>query len=603
MPAGRKPFNIHEEEVTGKILDWALYRRLLPFGRPYWLRFASSIGLLLIVAAGMTAAPLLIRQAIDTSITNINHLPMPERLSSLGWLALITVGVGLLTTGARYAQLILTNRTGQRIIYDVRRHVFDHIGKRSLRFFDTNPVGKLVTRVTSDVEALAELFSSGIDVIFYDLLMIFLILGVLFFISPALALWTLIILPFVLVWSFYFKHEAQTLFRNVRSKVSQLNSYINESVTGIRVIQMFCTEQRVQDRFRDFNDELRESHVRTVRNFSLFFPGIETLSTLGVSIILLAGHSMVADESLTIGDMMAFWFLLQRFFEPLRQISEKYNVLQSAMASSERIFKILDDHAEIPNPVDPVALKRSSEPGAVCFDGVTFSYDGANQVLHDISFEVQAGERTAIVGATGSGKTSIINVLARFYDVEAGRVLVNGHDITTLDKHDLRRHVGVVLQDVFLFADTVRENLRLGNESVSDDTLWQALERVSADSFIRRLPDGLDHIVAERGSMFSTGEKQLLAFARTLVHDPPILVLDEATANIDTETELRIQKALETLMANRTVLVIAHRLSTIRSAGQIIVMHHGVVHETGTHEELLQHDGLYRKLYELQYTE
>ena len=602
MPAARKPFNVHEEEVTGKILDWALYRRLLPFGKPYLLRFAASIALLLVIAAGMTAAPLLIRAAIDQSITN-NDLAMPERLDSLGWLAFITICIGFLTTGARYVQLILTNHTGQRIIYDVRRHVFGHIGRRNLRFFDTNPVGKLVTRVTSDVEALAELFSSGIDVIFYDILMIFLILGVLFFISPVLALWTLIILPFVLAWSFFFKREAQTLFRNVRARVSQLNSYINESVTGIRIVQMFCTEGRVRDRFRDFNEELRVSHVATVRNFSIFFPGIETLSTLGVSIILLAGHGMVTDESLSIGDMMAFWFLLQRFFEPLRQISEKYNVLQSAMASSERIFKILDDHAEISNPTSPVALPASRDPEAVSFKDVTFSYDGTTTVLHNVSFSVAAGERTAIVGATGSGKTSIINVLARFYDIESGQVLVDGHDITTLDKHDLRRHVGVVLQDVFIFADTVRENLRLGDESIDDDALWEALERVSAADFIRRLPDALDHVVAERGAMFSTGEKQLLAFARTLVHDPPILVLDEATANIDTETELRIQDALESLMADRTVLVIAHRLSTIRSAKQIIVMHHGVIHETGTHNELLQQNGLYHKLYELQYTE
>lgn len=603
MPSGRRAFNVHEEKVTGKILDWSLYRRLLPFGRPYLARFAASVGLLMIVAAGMTAAPLLIREAIDSAITPSVEIALPERMSALGWLALVTVLIGLVTTAARFAQLYLTNVTGQRIIYDVRRHVFQHIGRRSLRFFDTNPVGKLVTRVTSDVEALAELFSSGIDVIFYDLLMIFLILGVLFFISSSLAMWTLIILPLVLIWSFFFKRQAQTLFRNVRSRVSQLNSYINESVTGIRIVQMFCTETRVRDRFRDFNDQLRQSHLATVKNFSMFFPGIETLSTLGVSIILLAGHSMVTDETLSIGDMMAFWFLLQRFFEPLRQISEKYNVLQSALASSERIFKILDDDAEIPNPAQPLELAPSGSAEAVKFDNVSFSYDGLTQVLWDVSFTVPAGSRLAIVGATGSGKTSIINVLARFYDISAGRVLVAGTDITSIDKHNLRRHVGVVLQDVFLFADTIRENLRLGDESIEDDALWEALERVSANGFVQRLKGALDHKVAERGAMFSTGEKQLLAFARTLVHDPPILVLDEATANIDTETEVRIQEALLTLMEHRTVLVIAHRLSTVKSADRILVMHKGRIHEIGTHEELLQRDGLYRRLYELQYTE
>lgn len=596
----KQPKSVHEEQVVGKIFDWQIYRRLAPFARPYVKNFVLSVIMLVALAATTMAVPFVMKTATDDYLV-ATGTPMQDRVDGLASCALLLAGIGAATFVLRYGQLWLANITGQRIIFDLRQRVFRHIQSRNLRFFDKNPVGRLVTRVTSDIEAQAELFSSGIDVLFYDIVMIVLILGVLFWINVTLALWTLAIMPIIAIWSFVFKKEAQQLFRNVRAKVTRLNSYINECVTGIRVIQIFRTEKRTNERFREWNDELRDAHLGTVRNFSLFYPGVEVFSSVGTATILIVGHGLHTGGTLSVGDMLAFWYLMHRFFEPLRQISEKYNVLQSAIASSERIFKLLDDDSEIRNAPDarPLALKPGE--GSIRFENVSFSYDGETPVLKDVSFDVRRGEKLAIVGATGSGKTSIINVLGRFYDIQGGRVLVGGDDVTTLDKRTLRRSIGIVLQDVFLFADTLRENLRLGDESYTDEDLARACSIVYANRLVDRLADGFDHEVQERGATFSLGEKQLLAFARTLVHDPPILVLDEATANIDSETEHYIQMALDRLMENRTSIVIAHRLSTIKKADRILVLHKGEIREEGTHAELLKKNGLYRRLYELQY--
>jgi ATP-binding cassette, subfamily B, multidrug efflux pump len=598
----KKPDSVHEDDVVGKVFDRQIYSRLLPFARPYFKAFATSVVLLLLLAVTGMIGPLLMRHAIDTYVSPVaTGLDAAERLSGVGRVALALLGLGVATLAMRYAQLFLTNITGQRIIYDVRKRVFDHIQSRGLRFFDKNPVGRLVTRVTSDVEALAELFSSGIDVVFYDLAMIGLILGCLFWINVELALATLAIVPFVLGWSILFKRDAQRLYRLVRSQITRMNSFINECITGIRVIQIFRTEERTNARFREWNAGLRDAHLGTVKNFAWFFPGIELLSAVGTATVLILGQRYVGRDKVSVGDMMAFWFLLQRFFEPLREISEKYNVLQSAMASSERIFKILDSAECIPNPPAPRPLELIDGKARIRFEGVKFSYDGVTPVLRGIDLDVAPGEKIAIVGATGAGKTSIISTLARFYDIQEGRITINGTDIRDLDQHELRRAVGIVLQDVFLFADTVRENLRLGDTGFDDARLWEACRTVFADRFVSSLEGGLDHKVEERGATFSVGQKQLLAFARTLVFDPPILVLDEATANIDTETESLIQRALKRLMEHRTVIVIAHRLSTIKQANRIIVMHHGEIREIGTHQELIQRDGIYHRLYELQY--
>ncbi|MEZ6197817.1 MAG: ABC transporter ATP-binding protein [Planctomycetota bacterium] len=607
--------SVHEETVAGRIFDWQVYRRLGPFARPYLLRFAASVFLLFVLAGASLLTPLALKFAFDRILLVRTSEGSPDPgwadaaiarfaetdAGRLGAIAILLAAAGIITFAARLAQIWLANDTGQRIVYDLREHVFRHLQERNLRFFDTNPVGRLVTRVTSDVEALAELFTAGIDIICYDLVMIGITLGILFWLDPVLAGLVLLGLPFVGAWSFVFKREAQQLFRAVRGQVTRLNSFINEAVTGIRVIQTFRTEERTKARFFAWNEDLRRAHVATVRNFSLFYPGVEVFSAAGAAVILVAGFYRHESGAITVGTMLAFWFLLHKFFEPLRQISEKYNVLQSAMASAERLLRVLDDDREIPEPAAPAPLDLSGRDWAIEFDRVRFAYDGETEVLRDLSFRVRAGEKIAIVGHTGAGKSSIINLLARFYDVSGGAVRLAGRDIREYRKSELRRSVGVVLQDVFLFADTVRENLRLGEERFDDERLREACRTVLADRFVDALPGGLDHAVRERGASFSAGEKQLLAFARTIAHDPPILVLDEATANVDTQTEVLIQRALDRLMEDRTVIVIAHRLSTIRKADRIIVMHHGELREIGTHAELLAQDGLYRRLYELQY--
>jgi ATP-binding cassette, subfamily B, multidrug efflux pump len=616
--------SVHDDQLSGKIFDWKIYRRLAPFARPYLHRFAVSVLLLLLLAAMAILTPLALKLVFDRVLIPAEGAAATGGTAAftgglsrwlegfsddpgqrLGIIALLLAGAGLVTFFARLAQIWIANDTGQRIIYDLRDHVFEQLQRRNLRFYDTNPVGRLVTRVTSDIESLAELFTAGIDIICYDLVVIGVTLGILFWLDPTLASLVLCGVPFVAAWSFWFKREAQELFREVRSRVTRLNSFINEAVTGIRIVQTFRAEDRTNARFREWNDDLRGAHVKTIKNFSLFFPGVELFSALGAGLILVVGHMRHQEGLMTVGTMLAFWFLLHKFFEPLRQISEKYNVLQSAMASAERLLRILDDERIIPNPATPAPLMPAlvGRDWSIDFKKVSFSYDGESEVVRDLDFTVKAGEKIAIVGHTGAGKSTIINLLGRFYDVSEGGVEIAGQDLRAYDKSELRRAVGIVLQDVFLFADTVRENLRLGDESMTDEHLMQACRTVYAADFVESLPGGLDHEVRERGASFSLGEKQLLAFARTLAHDPPILVLDEATANIDTQTEVLIQKALDRLMEDRTVIVIAHRLSTIRKADRILVMHHGVLREQGSHRELMKQDGLYRRLYELQYSE
>ncbi len=592
--------SVHDEKVVGKIFEWRLYKRFLPFARPYLGWFALSVFLLLLLSVFTMGGPLIVRQATGIVLGEISTDDASATSLLTRW-ALIYIGLAAATFALRLGQLWISARTGQHIVYDVRNHIFQHLQRRNLRFFDTNPVGKLVTRVTSDIEALAELFSSGIDVIFYDIVMLGLTLGLLFWISPHLALLTLALLPFVAVWSFRFKRKAQDLFRKVRARITRLNSFINETITGMRVVQIFRAERRVNRRFQEWDGELKNAHRETIKNFALFYPGIEVLSSLGTAVIAVAGHNLVTGGHLGAKDLVFFWFMLHKFFEPLRQISEKYNVLQSAMASAERLAQVLDDERSIPNAPEPNRIPGGRAQGRIEFDDVHFSYDGRVEVLKGISFKVEPGEQVAIVGHTGAGKSSLINVLGRFYDVTQGRILLDDIDIRELDKHELRRSIGIVLQDVFLFADTLRENLRLGDESIDDETLMRACRTVLAEDFVNSLPGGLDFEVQERGATFSQGQKQLIAFARTVAHDPPVLVLDEATSSVDTATEQLIQQALESLMSGRTVLVIAHRLSTIKKAARILVMHHGELVEEGSHRDLLKRDGVYRKLYELQY--
>ncbi len=593
------------DEASGKAFSRPLLRRVLRFAVPYRRAFFASVLLLLLLSALSLAIPLVIRHTIDTYLpARSAAAPMGPVLSTedaragvvRGALALGAIGAILFL--CRFLQLRVINQTGQRVIHDLRIALFRHITTRSLRFFDRNPVGKLVTRTTNDVESLNELFTSGIDMVFYDLAKILIIVAIMFWVDWHMALVTLAVVPFIAAWSFWFQRQARRLFRLVREKITALNTFLNESITGIRVIQAFRRETKMKAAFIESNDDLREAHVETVGNYSLFYPGMEILSVLGQMAIVLSANELLLGGRIQRGDLVLFWMLFSQFIEPLRQLADKFNVLQAAMAAAERIFRVLDDPETLDVRTD--APKIDTSRGHIRFEDVSFTYDGRKKVLKKVSFEALPGQRIALVGPTGSGKSTIVNLLMRFYDPDEGRILLDGVDIRTLDPSSLRRRIGVVLQDVFLFAGTLRENLSIGDTTIPDERLLAASDAVQAGGVIRRL-GGLDAPVMERGATLSTGEKQLVSFARTLAHEPAVLVLDEATASIDTESERLVQKALDRLLEGRTSLIIAHRLSTIRKADRILVLHHGELIEDGSHGELIERNGLYARLHRLQF--
>ena len=595
-----------DEEAPGKKFDRALIRRVLAFAAPYKAGFVRSLGLLVAVSALSLAAPYVVKNTLrdalppGATLLDANDPESPRRQSLLWQGGALLALIAAATYFLRKAQIMTINRTGQRVVHDLRLAVYRHITSRSLRFFDRSPTGRLVTRVTSDVEALNEIFLSGLDMMFYDLFRIVLIIGALCAIDVRMALWTLAVVPLIAAWSWWFQKRARVLFREVRGKISAVNTRLTESVSGVRVVHAFRQENRIADRFDVENAALRDAHLETVRNYSLFYPGMESLTALGTAVILAAGDAYFRGGAIARDDLVFFWMLFNLFVEPLRQLADKFNVLQAALAAGERIFKVLDDDRTL--PVAAVPLRLGDVRGEVRFEGVDFSYEPGKPALRGVTFSARRGETVAFVGPTGSGKTTIISLLLRFYDPDQGRVLLDGKDLRELDPSELRAAVGVVLQDVFLFAGTVRENLALDDPAIDDARLEAALKDVAADALVRRL-GGLDAGLEERGAGLSTGEKQLLAFARTLAHDPRVLVLDEATANIDTESERIIQTALERLMEGRTVLVVAHRLSTIRKADRIIVVHKGEIRETGTHAELLAKGGVYARLHRLQFRE
>lgn len=590
-PQGRG--SSHDEEILGKAYDARLMRRLWRYVRPHGRWVGLSVLVLLAESAAQLAQPYILKIAIDGYIAK-------RTLDGLGTLALLFLLALCAELSLRFAEVCVLERTGQNVIFDIRNHVFSHLQHLPSAFFDRNPVGRLMTRVTTDVEALHEVFTSGAVMILADLVKLAGIVVVLLWMDWRLALVTFSIVPPLIITTSYFRVRLRTTYRRVRVLVARLNAFLQESVSGIRVVQIFVREQASLERFGEINRDNRDAQLMGVRYDSLFSAVVEMVSSVALAAIVWAGGRGILAGITTFGTLVAFIDYAGKFFRPLQELSQRYTVMQSAMTAAERIFTLLDTEVPIRSPSQPVHIAHRLR-GEIVFDRVTFAYAEGEPVLHDVSFRIRPGERVAVVGWTGAGKTTLIRLLVRLYDVREGRVLLDGRDVREYDLHDLRRAIGVVLQDHFLFAGTVASNISLGDPSITEERVRRAAEAVDAQRFIERLPGGYEEEVRERGSNFSVGEKQLLSFARAIAFDPAVLVLDEATASVDPVTERRIQEALETLLQGRTSIIIAHRLATIRGADRILVLHHGRLVEDGTHDELLGVDGgIYRTLYRLQ---
>ena len=605
----------HEEEVLGKAYDARLARRLLRYVRPYRGSLVAGIVLILLGSLFQLMGPALTAAALDVSIA-----PRPgSRLSVVGrvavsvaarlhaplaglagvdFFALAVLASLVLAFALTYAQVWIVNWMGQRIMYDLRAEIFENLQRADVAYLDRHPVGRLMTRLTSDVDALNELFTSGIVSMVGDVFTLAGIVAALFLLNPPLALATFLTLPLIVAFTAWFRKRSRETYRDIRVRLARINAFLQEHITGMAVVQLFNREERARRDFSAINDAHRQAYVRAIFYYSVFYPGVELLSALGLALIIGFGGSEVLRGALSVGVLVAFIQYAQRFFRPISDLSDKYNILQAAMAASERIFRLLDTRPAIASPRGPV---RPPREGRLAMERVSFSYARGEGVLKDVSIAAAPGERLALVGHTGAGKTTIASLFLRFYDATEGAVRVDGEDVRRFDLRDLRSRFAVVLQDPFLFTSSVADNIRLGNRGITDAQVRRAAEEARAAGFIERLPQGYDTVLQERGGGLSAGQKQLLSIARAFAFDPEFLILDEATANIDTETEMEIRDGLSRLLAGRTSLVIAHRLSTIRQASRIVVLHKGEVRETGTHAELLARNGLYAKLYRLQY--
>ena len=583
---------MEQDEVLDKGYDARLLCRLLVYLRPY--RGLTTLAVLLLLAGACLAlvGPALTQRALDVAI--------PGRdIGLLGTLAALFLAALVLEFVVEYGQTLLTAYIGQRVMYDLRMQIFGHLQRLSISFYDRNPVGRLMTRVTSDVETLNELFSSGVVTVFGDVFTLIAIMTMMLVIDWRLALVTFSVIPLVWLTARIFRRRVRQAFSDIRVRLARLNAYLQERLSGMRVVQLFGREADSAARFASLNRDHLEAHRRSITIYAVFFPVVEVLTAVSMALLLYYGGLRALSGTITIGVLAAFIQLTRRFFQPLQDLSEKFNLLQSAMASSERIFALLDQPVTVHEPANPVELQRPVR-GEVRFEGVWFRYspDGP-WVLRDVSFTASPGQTIALVGHTGAGKSTIVNLLLRFYDPERGRILIDGVDVRQLRSSDLRSLIGFVQQDLFLFAGDILHNLTL-DAPVSPDSARQAAHRVGADRFIERLPSGYDHRLGERGRSLSVGERQLLSFARALALNPTILVLDEATSSVDAEAEGQIQRATAELMAGRTSLVVAHRLSTILHADEILVLQHGEIKERGSHRELLAQGGVYHRLYQLQ---
>jgi ATP-binding cassette subfamily B protein len=605
----------HEEEGA-RAFDPRLARRLLTYLRPYRVRAGFSVVLVILSSALEILGPAIIAVAIDLFVKPLqgsHPVGMSGRVAdamrSFGWsleplhgikvaailyMATLVAGFAVL-----YTQMVLMNLTGQYIMYDLRKQIFGHLQRLDIQYFDRHPVGRLMTRVTTDVDALNDMFTAGFVAMFGDVFVLVGIVGMLFWMNWRLALVLFSITPFIIGVSIWFRQGARVTYRQVRARIAAINAYLQEHISGIATVQLFNREEKEAEKFEGLNARHRQANIDSIFYYAVFYPVIELIEAIGIALIVWYGGGQVIRGTLSVGALVAFFQYAQRFYEPISDLSEKYNILQAAMAASERIFKMLDTPVNISND-DGLDVDTIED---IEFRNVWFAYNNEEWVLKNVSFRVSRGERVALVGHTGAGKTTVTSLLLRFYDIQKGEILVNGVDVRRYKLSALRRLFAIVQQDFFLFTGDVAQNISLRDETITTEAIRNAAVRVQADRFISRLPEGYEAQVRERGAGLSVGEKQLLSFARALAFNPPVLILDEATSSIDTETEGLIQEAIQTLLEGRTSIVIAHRLSTIRSADMILVFHHGEIRERGTHDELMQLEGLYHKLYEIQYRE
>ncbi|HEY6393556.1 MAG TPA: ABC transporter ATP-binding protein [Bryobacteraceae bacterium] len=596
-----------EEEVLGKAYDGRLMRRLLTYIRPYKLEVLAALVFLFINAAMQVLGPLLTKLAVDRYLAPTGRPPATvldpflsnnpwTGLGQISFLYLLAIVGGMLCD---FAEQYLMQRVGQKAMFDLRRQLMGHMQRLDLTYYDHNPVGRLVTRITSDVDALNELFSSGLLMILGDLLMLSFVVAAMLKLSPGMTGLLLAVMPLVLLVTIQFRRSVQSSYRRIRVAIARINSYLQEHINGIGVLQLFNRETKSRAEFERINRDHMEAFKDAITAYGWFYPTIEFCAMLALAFLLAYGGFRIRSGALTLGVLVAFFQYGQRFFRPIQDLSEKYNILQAAMAASERVFKLIDTPAGIQSPAAPTPFP--AKPAAIEFEGVWFAYKDEDWVLNDVSFRIEPGETIAVVGHTGAGKTTLTSLLLRFYEIQRGAIRIGGIDIREFDLESLRRNFGVVLQDPHLFTGTIASNIRLGTTGISDERLAESAERVNLLDFVRGLPEGFEQPVRERGSGFSTGQKQLISFARALAHNPRYLILDEATSSVDTETEFRIRDALARLVEGRTSIVIAHRLSTIQRADRIMVMHKGKLREMGTHQELLAMRGIYWKLYQLQY--
>lgn len=589
---------LHEEEALGKAYDARLMRRLLRYLRPYWRHVALTLVVLLVGSALAIVGPWITQVVIDEAI------PTGDT-AYLGLLAAAYMGSIVLGAFVQYAQAVITTWLGQSVMYDLRAEIFEKFQELDLEFYDKNPTGRLMTRITNDVETLNNLFSSGLVTVFGDIFTLVFIVGAMLTMNWRLALVSFSVLPLVFIAAFLFRARIRSAYRDIRVRIARVNVFLHEHITGMRVVQLFNREEADAERLAELNEDHLQAHLRSITYYALFFPVIQFFTALALALIIWYGGARMLDGALTVGVIAAFLQYARRFFTPIQDLSEKYNLLQAAMASSERVFLLLDEEVVIKDVDEPSTLPPEGR-GGIVFENVWFAYGNDEHgepdwVLEDVSFEVAPGEKVAIVGHTGAGKTTLINLLMRFYDVSRGTIRLDGIPIAEVPIADLRARIGLVLQDVFLFSQDVGYNIRLGSPDIGKDRIVEAAERVGASTFIDRLERGYEQPLGERGSTLSVGERQLVSFARALAFDPLILVLDEATSSVDSEIEQKIEQATDELLKGRTCLVIAHRLSTIQNADRIVVLHHGKLSEMGTHRELLAAGGLYAKLHELQF--